>query len=95
MKEIRKTTQFKKDFKRIRNDEEKVIALLNIVKLLELGYPIPQENYPHRLVGDYSRYMECHIHDDYLLIWIDISTNIVKLVRLGTHSELFGKGRKR
>ena len=37
MKEIRKSSQFKKDFKRIRNDNDKVEALLNIVRLLERG----------------------------------------------------------
>ena len=34
MKEIRKTTQFKKDFKRISKDKNKVEALLNIVRML-------------------------------------------------------------
>lgn len=32
-------------------------------------------------------HMECHIEDDFLLIWID--DDIVELVRLGSHSELF------
>ena len=32
MKEIRKTTQFKKDFKRISKDNKKVEALLEIVR---------------------------------------------------------------
>lgn len=31
MKEVRKTTQFKKDFKRIKNNIDKVKALFNIV----------------------------------------------------------------
>lgn len=45
------------------------------------------------LSGDYSGYMECHIENDFLLIWIDETTEIVKLVRIGSHSELFGKTR--
>ena len=28
--------------------------------------------------------------DDFLLIWIDETTNTIKLLRLGTHHELFG-----
>lgn len=39
--------------------------------------------------------MECHIEDDWLLIWFDKEEDVIKLVRLGSHSELFGKGRKR
>ena len=30
-----------------------------------------------------------------LLIWFDKNNNAIELVRLGSHSELFGKGRKR
>ena len=33
--------------------------------------------------------MECHIENDTLLIWLDKTENLIKLVRLGTHSELF------
>ncbi len=42
------------------------------------------------LIGEYAGHMECHIKGDYLLIWLDEANNIVKLVRLGSHSELFG-----
>ena len=34
--------------------------------------------------------MECHIESDYLLIWFDPATDEIELVRLGSHSELFG-----
>ena len=32
---------------------------------------------------------------NFLLIWIDELTDEIDLVRLGSHSELFGKGTKR
>ena len=41
------------------------------------------------LVGNYKGYMECHIESDFLLIWIDENKNIIKLIRMGSHSELF------
>lgn len=48
------------------------------------------ENYrPHRLTGDYVGYMECHIESDTLLIWWDREAGVIKLVRFGSHSELF------
>ena len=37
MKEIRKTSQFKKDYKRFKNDKEFVETLMGIVKLLAEG----------------------------------------------------------
>lgn len=40
---------------------------------------------------NYQGCMECHIQGDFLLIWIDPDTDIIELVRLGSHSELFNK----
>lgn len=66
-----------------------------MLNLLENEIPIPEEYKPHTLSYDYSGCMECHIQGDFLLIWIDEETNDIDLVRLGSHSELFGKGAKR
>ena len=52
MKEIRKTTQFKKDFKRYSKDLERVKALFEIVRKLANDEPIPAEFKPHPLGGD-------------------------------------------
>ncbi len=95
MKEIRKTSQFKKDYKRFKNDKEFVETLMGIVELLAEGNQIPEEYNPHSLKGNWKNYMECHIENDTLLIWFDKNNNAIELVRLGSHSELFGKGRKR
>ena len=59
--------------------------------MLANDIPIPAEYYPHPLHGNYEGCIECHIQGDFLLIWIDKENNIIELVRLGTHSELFGK----
>lgn len=90
MKTIRKTTQFKKDFKKIKNNTNKINALLEIVRKLANGETIPAEFDPHPLTGNYKNHMECHIESDFLLIWFDKDADEVKLVRLGSHSELFG-----
>lgn len=39
------------------------------------------------LKGQYKGCMECHIEGDYLLIWAD--GDVIDLLRIGTHSELF------
>lgn len=95
MKEIRKTSQFKKDFKRFSKDKKMVKTLFLIVEKLAKGEELPVALKPHALKGEWKNFMECHVEDDLLLIWFDKSENVVKLVRLGSHSELFGKGRKR
>lgn len=95
MKTLRPSTQYKKDLKRIRNNPKKAAALLDVLFLLENELPIPQKYKPHLLLNDYAGCMECHIQGDFLLIWIDQETNDIDLIRLGSHSELFGKGVKR
>ena len=95
MKNLRPSTQYKKDLKRIRNNPKKIEALLKLLRLLENETPISKEYKPHLLANDYAGCMECHIQGDFLLIWIDQETNDIDLVRLGSHSELFGKGAKR
>lgn len=86
------TTKFKKDFKKIKvkpNDYKKATEVL---KLLQKGGVelIPVKMRPHRLKGKYSDNWECHIKPDLLVIWIQIeSPNVIKLVRIGSHSDLF------
>ena len=85
------TTQYKKDYKRIRNNVQKVEDLKEILKKLMYEEPIPSEYLPHKLSGNYKGCMECHVQNDFLLIWVDEKNDIIELVRLGSHSELFGK----
>ena len=49
------------------------------------------EHDDEKLKGEYKGLMECHIENDYLLIWRDPVNSIIWLERLGSHSELFGK----
>lgn len=91
MKILHPTTQYKKDYKRFRNNPKKLQKLFDILKRLEQEEPIPSEYSPHMLVGNYAGYMECHIEGDFLLIWFDRDSNQIDLIRLGSHSELFGK----
>ncbi|MDE5607530.1 MAG: type II toxin-antitoxin system YafQ family toxin [Muribaculaceae bacterium] len=90
MKKLKPTGQYKKDYKRFRNNPKKVEKLFKILELLQNEQQIPEENRPHMLTGDYAGYMECHIEGDFLLIWFDPDTDEICLIRLGSHSELFG-----
>lgn len=89
MKTLHATTQYKKDYKRIRNNPVKLGKLMVILNMLKSDPPIPAEYNPHILTGNYAGYMECHIEGDFLLIWFDHETDQIDLVRLGSHSELF------
>ncbi len=93
MKTLQPTTQYRKDYKRYRHNPKKVEALRVVLDMLENEQPIPDEYQPHKLVGEYDGCLECHVQGDFLLIWIDEVHDIIELVRLGSHSELFGKKR--
>ena len=89
MNELKLTSQFKKDLKRYKHKAAVIDKLETILNLLAEGLPVPEENRPHILTGNYNGYMECHVESDTLLIWWDKEAGIIKLVRFGTHSELF------
>ena len=89
MKVVVASGRFKKDLKRYRHKPETLEKLYEVVGILERGESLPKHYKAHMLIGEYSGHLECHIESDTLLIWLDETENIIKLVRLGTHSELF------
>lgn len=90
MKTLQPTTQYCKDLKRYKNYPKKLAALQSILEMLKCDIPIPPEYSPHILHGNYRGCMECHVGNDFLLIWVDEQRDIIELVRLGFYSELFG-----
>lgn len=89
MKRLKQSSRFKKDLKRIQHNPKKIEKLEIVFELLKESGTVPPEYTPHLLVGQYKGYMECHIEGDFLLIWIDENEDVIKLTRLGSHSELF------
>lgn len=91
MKEIKASNSFKKDLKKFANQPKKLMELYYFIdNYLRTGAAIPEKYRAHLLRGSYARHMECHIEGDFILIWIDETANLVKLIRVGSHSELFG-----
>jgi mRNA interferase YafQ len=84
------TTRFKKDLKRQRQNFELIGVVLKLLQQKGvLG--IPQTMKPHKLKGNFKNCWECHIKPDLLIIWIQIeSPEEIKLIRIGSHSDLFG-----
>ena len=67
----------------------RIAVVKKALKILEKTGALPNEYLPHKLEGVYKGCMECHIENDLLLIWFDTKNNLIKLIRLGSHSELF------
>ena len=49
---------------------------------------LPEEYQDHPLIGNYLGSRECHLEPDWLLIY-RIEDEVLILIRLGTHSDLF------
>ena len=86
------TTQFKRDYKQAVKrgfDPQKLSA---IVELLCEERPLPAACRDHALTNsrDYKGMRECHIQPDWLLVYkAERDTLILKLIRTGSHSDLF------
>ena len=66
------TGQFKRDYKRE-------------TKCQHRGTP---EADLHALTGDWKDYRDCHVKPDLVLIYQKPDADVLRLVRLGSHSEL-------
>lgn len=88
MKIIRRTAQFKRDFKRMKRRGKDLSRIKEIVQKVAAGEPLDPKHRDHPLSGGYRDARECHIRADWLLIYERSESEIV-LIRTGTHSDLF------
>jgi mRNA interferase YafQ len=92
MRTIERSTAFRKDFKREkagRHGRKLDELLTSVLAALTTDQQLPQANQGHPLSGEWQGYRECHLRPNLLLIYRKSEANILKLVRLGSHSELF------
>ncbi|MBT4972574.1 MAG: type II toxin-antitoxin system YafQ family toxin [Thiotrichales bacterium] len=94
MRTIKRSLSFKKDFKKIKATPKHAkdidVILRGVIKLLLLDQELPDKNRDHNLTGNWIGYKECHIKPDLLLIYKNSDDNMLRLARIGSHSELFG-----
>ena len=84
------TTQFRKDYKRVKKRGMDLSRLEAVLELLCAEEILPAALRDHPLTGNYIGFRECHIQPDWLLIYqVARETLILKLIRTGTHSDLF------
>ena len=82
------TTQFKKDFKKIKKQQKNISKLTVLIEKL-LGQEKLEPKYEdHSLSGKYRSHRDCHIEPNWILIY-RITKNELVLERTGSHSDLF------
>ena len=83
------SNQFLKDLKLMKKRGYILKELDNVIDYLKNNISLPIKYKNHILIGNYSKFLECHIKSDWLLIYnFDLQGNVY-LFRTGTHSDLF------
>lgn len=90
MLKLSPTNAFKRDFKKIASELASTAEYIEVIYYLTHNLPLPEKYCDHGLSGNWQGFRDCHIKPDLVLIYrIDIEQNLLHLVRLGSHSELF------
>lgn len=84
--------QFKRDFKLAVKRGLEPKKLEAVIELLRKEEPLPESYHDHQLINsrNYKGMRECHIQPDWLLVYQVVHENLIlRLIRTGTHSDLF------
>lgn len=91
MYSIETTEQFEKSFRRCIRNGKNPDDLWEVVEMLAENGILPEEFKPHQLKGRLANYWECHIEDDWLLVWKQDNKRLTLLLTdTGSHNYLFG-----
>jgi mRNA interferase YafQ len=93
MRTIDRPSSFKRDYKREAKGRYRKtldVALVPVLTALVTDQTLAPRYRDHDLTGDWAGHRECHLKPDLLLIYRKIGDESLTLVRLGSHSELFG-----
>lgn len=92
MLELRQTSNFKKDLRRMIKRGANMELLDEVIQILLKREKLPEKYHDHPLTGNWHGYRDCHIEPDWVLIYrIDDDALILLATRTGTHSDLFNK----
>ena len=91
MRKIERTGQLKRDYKRESKGRHRRVLdanLVPIVAALANDPPLEPRCHDHALSGNWSDHRDCHVRPDLILLYQKPDADSLRLVRLGSHSEL-------
>jgi mRNA interferase YafQ len=91
MRTIEWTSQFKRDYKREGKGQHRKtldVDLFPVVEALANDQLLEPRYRDHALTGDRQDHRDCHIKPDLVLIYQKPDGDTLRLVRIGSHSEL-------
>ena len=91
MRELQKTSEFKRNLKLAKKRGKDLNKLVKVVELLQTDSELPESLNDHPLTGNLAGLRDCHIEPNWLLIYqkVDYPEPILKLEFTGTHSDIF------
>ena len=90
LKDIQKTTRFRKDFKRMTSRGYDMDLLREVIDVLRKGKMLDEKYLNHQLEGRWMESYDCHLLPDCVLIYRTTKDSVI-LQAMGTHSDLFKK----
>ena len=90
MRQIKRTAQFKKEYKLAKKQGKDISKALDIIRMLADDKPLPEKYCDHQLSGKWKDFRECHVAPDWLLVYrkTDSGELLLILTRLASHSDL-------
>ena len=91
MRKIERTSQFKRDYKREARGRHRAsldAVLVPVLVTLCQDQPLEPRHHDHALSGNWKDHRDCHVKPDLVLIYMKPDADTLRLVRLGSHSEL-------
>ena len=80
---------YKRDLKKITPELLSSAEFSEVLHYLHSQKTLPIQYKDHALTGNWQGFRDCHIKNDLVLIY-QITDEQLTLIRMGTHSELFG-----
>ncbi len=91
MREIERTTQFRRDYRREARGRHRATldaSLAAVLVPLMMDEALAERIRDHPLSGEWTGFRDCHVKPDLVLIYEKPNDETLRLVRLGSHSEL-------
>jgi len=91
MRTIERTTKFKKDYKRELKGRHKASLQVELLKALQVLLEddiLDNRYFDHALSNNWKDHRDCHLKPDLVMIYRLVDSDVLQLVRLGSHSEL-------
>lgn len=89
MRKIDYTNSFKRDYKKCAVHSLST-SMIEVFYCLINDLPLPEKYCDHMLTGEWTGFRDCHIQPDLVLIYRKIGEDTLELIRIGSHSTLFG-----